>query len=51
MTKIYERRVDEHNPFDLVWYWFEYDASRISQITVVVLAVACVVGLFKWVFR
>ena len=49
--KLYERSVDEHNPFDLFAYWFEYDASRLSQILVVVLAVAIVVGMIKWVFR
>ena len=49
--KLYERRVDPHNPFDLAWYWFEYDASRLSQITIVVLAVGILVGIAKWVFR
>jgi len=49
--KIYERRVDTDNPFDLFAYWFEYDAGRLSQITVVVVAVGMIVGMFKWVFR
>ena len=49
--KLYERRVDQANPFDLAWYWFEYDAGRISQITVVVLVVFMVWGLLKWVFH
>jgi hypothetical protein len=50
-VKIYERPVDEENPFDLLVYWFEYDASRLSQITTVVLAVGILVGIAKWVFR
>ena len=50
-TKLYERRVRDENPFDLAWYWFEYDASRLSQITIVVLAVGILVGMAKWVFR
>ena len=50
-VKLYERPVDEANPFDLFAYWFEYDASRLSQILVVVLAVGILVGLVKWVFR
>ena len=49
--KLDERRVDENNPFDTFAYWFEYDAGRLSQLAVVVLAVACVVGLVMWVFR
>jgi hypothetical protein len=50
-VKLYERPVDEANPFDLLVYWFEYDAGRLSQITVVVVAVLMIVGMFKWVFR
>jgi hypothetical protein len=50
-VKLYERPVDEANPFDLLVYWFEYDASRLSQITIVVLAVGILVGMAKWVFR
>jgi hypothetical protein len=50
-VKLYERKVDEANPFDLFAYWFEYDAGGISQIVVVVIAVAIVVGLVKWVLR
>ena len=49
--KLYERRVDEANPFDLLMYWFEYDASRLSQALVIVVTVAILVGLLKWVFH
>ena len=49
--KLYERRVDEANPFDLAWYWFEYDASRLSQALVIVVTVAIAIGLLKWVFH
>ena len=49
--KLYERRVDQANPFDLLMYWFEYDASRLSQTLVVTLTVAIVIGLLKWVFH
>ena len=49
--KLYERRVDEANPFDLLMYWFEYDASRLSQALVIVVTVAIAIGLLKWVFH
>jgi len=49
--KLYERRVDQANPFDLLMYWFEYDASRLSQALVIVVTVAIVIGLLKWVFH
>ena len=49
--KLYERRVSDTNPFDRVAYWFEYDAGLLSRILVVVIAVAIVVGLVKWVLR
>ena len=50
-VKLYERKVDEANPFDLFAYWFEYDASRLSQSLVIVVAVAIAIGLLKWVFH
>lgn len=48
-VKLYERRVNEENPFDLLLYWFEYDAGSVSRILVVVVTAAVLIGLLKWV--
>ena len=47
-VKLYERRVNEENPFDLLLYWFEYDAGFVSRILVVVVTAAVLIGLLKW---